>query len=44
LPAESIEILLQIIANDLPALHGKVYALKFGVVTQRVSGNRNEVG
>ena len=41
--AESIEILLQIIANELPALHDKVYALKFGDVTQRVSCNGNEV-
>src|SRR5260370_2414564 len=36
-------ILLQIIANDLPALHNEFYALQFGDVTQRVSCHRNDV-
>src|SRR5713226_1379546 len=37
------EILLKIIANNLPTLHDEFYALQLGDVTQRVSSNGNDV-
>ncbi len=37
------EILLQIIANDLPALHNEFYSFEFRDVTQRVSCDGDDV-